>query len=141
MFPSDDPRKKKLLELLNSHMLEYGKKLHELDNNKQGLREEWDRAVMEKELFFILLPQKLKRIHDIMQELGIRERKPVEEFLPRGVIKVREIKGKGKTPTGRIPKKRKVKKNKNETAIDLAIKVMMDNGVSEKKARKLMGKG
>ncbi len=138
MFPSDDPRKKKLLELLNSHMLEYGEKLHTLANDKQGLKEEWDRAEMEKELFFILLPQKLKRVHDLMVELGIRERKPVEEFLPHGVVK---IKGKkGKTPTGRIPKKRKPKKNKNETAIDLAIKVMMDNGVSEKEARKLMGK-
>ena len=138
MFPSDDPRKKELLALLNSHMNEYGKKLHELSNDKKGLKEEWDRAIMEKELFFILLPQKLKRIHDLMQELGIRERKPVEEFLPRGVVKV---KGKGRTPTGRIPKKRKPKKNKSDVAIDLAIKVMMDNGVSEKEARKIMGKG
>ena len=136
MFPSDDPRKKKLLELLNSHMLEYGKKLHELANDKPGLTEEWDRAVMQKELFAVLLPQKLKRIHDLMQELGIRERKPVEEFLPRGVVKV---KGKNKTPTGRISKKRKPEKNKNETAIDLAVKIMMDKGgMSEEKARKIM---
>ena len=137
MFPSDDPRKKKLLELLNSHMLEYGKTLHELADSEDFLKTEWDRAEMEKEVFFILLPQKLKAVHDLMVELKIRERKPVEEFTARGVVK---IKGKNKTPTGRTPKKRKPKKNKNETAIDLAIKVMIDNGVSEKEARKIMGK-
>jgi hypothetical protein len=139
MFSSDDPRKKKLLELLNSHMLEYGKTLHTLANDKERLKEEWDRAEMEKEVFFILLPQKLKAIHDLMVALGVRERKPVEEFTARGVIK---IKGKKKTPTGRIPKKRKPKKSKNDTAIDLAIKIMMDKGgMSEEQARKIMGKG
>lgn len=137
MFPSDDPRKKKLLALHNSHMLEYDKKLHKLVKdgyNKDTLKAEWDRALMEKELFFIILPQRLKHIHDLMQELGIRERKPVEEYLPHGVTKLK-IKGKKK----KIVKKRKTKKSKSEAAIDLAVKIMMETGgMSEEKAKKII---
>ena len=103
MFPSDDPRKKKLLELLNSHMLEYGKTLHTLANDKERLKEEWDRAEMEKEVFLILLPQKLKAVHDLLVALGVRERKPVEEFTARGVIKI-----KGKKKIKNVARKKKI---------------------------------
>lgn len=135
MFPSDDPRKKELLDLHNSHMTEYDKKLHKLANDKNGLKAEWDHTLMQYELYKVVLPQCLKRVHDLMQELGIRERKPVEEYLPHGVVKVRE-------KTKKVKKKRKPKKSKNEAAIDLAVKIMMDKGgISEEKARKMMGKG
>jgi len=135
MFPSDDPRKKELLLLHNSNMLEYDKKLHKLADDKEGLSNEWNRAVMENELYRILLPERLKRIHDLMQALGIRERKlRVEECLPHGVVRIRE-------KVKKVKKKKKPKKSKNDAAIDLAVKIIMDKGeMSEEQARKMMAR-